>query len=115
MPKQDPGLRAVPDFLLHEVLPRFLDFVGGAPLAAHNAKFDIEFLSSACEDFGLDMGDPLVFDTLHYCRGLFKGEIENFRLGTVTEHIGYHNENAHRATDDALAVAAIIEYAANRT
>ena len=47
------GLTGITDAMLSgapspkEALTAFLDFVGGRPLAAHNAEFDISFIRAA--------------------------------------------------------------------
>ena len=48
----DEMLKDAPD--IEEILPKFLDFVGGRVLVAHNAKFDTGFISNACRELGYD-------------------------------------------------------------
>ena len=96
-----------------QVIRAFADFLGDLPVAAHNAAFDLQFLCRAGEDFGVDLGKPAACDTVRLGRQLFP-ELENHKLGTLMQAIGYVNEHAHRATDDAMAVAALLEYAAQR-
>ena len=38
-----------------DVMPEFLKFVGGRPLCAHNADFDIGFVTAACERLGIPL------------------------------------------------------------
>ena len=46
----DEMLRGAPD--IGEILPRFLAFCGDRPLVAHNADFDVGFVSAACRRLG---------------------------------------------------------------
>ena len=49
----DQMLAGQPD--ISEAIPQFLDYVGGRPLCAHNADFDIGFVTAACERLGLSL------------------------------------------------------------
>ncbi len=53
-----------------EVLPGFLSFAGGAVMVAHNAPFDVGFLTAACQDCGLDWPPHAVIDTAVLSRDL---------------------------------------------
>ena len=50
----DEMLRGAPD--IGEILPRFLAFCGDRPLIAHNADFDVGFVSAACRRLGIAYG-----------------------------------------------------------
>ena len=41
-----------------EALRAFLDFVGDRPLAAHNAEFDMGFISTGCRKYGIPFTNP---------------------------------------------------------
>ena len=42
-----------------EALRMFLDFAGDRPLAAHNAEFDMGFISAGCRKYGIPFHNPL--------------------------------------------------------
>lgn len=90
---------------IDETLPRFLEFCKGYTLVAHNAKFDMSFLSANVKRLGLP-NNCTAIDTLGICRKLFP-KLENHRLGTVANYLDVELRNHHRATDDAKAVAHI--------
>ena len=86
-----------------EVAQALLAFIGDAPVAAHNAPFDISFLKA--ELHRLDMAwDGPVLDTLAFSRQAFP-MLSRHRLETVCRHLGVNLENAHRAVHDARATA----------
>ncbi len=99
----DDMLRGQPQ--IHEVLPAFLNFVGDNILAAHNARFDLGFLCQACmrNRFRIPMG---FFDTMSLAR--YWPEAEDKKLISLATAAGVPIENAHRAIDDARAVAGFI-------
>ena len=86
-----------------EVLPKLLEFIGDAPIAAHNASFDASLLRSELKRLGLRY-DGQVLDTLTYARKLYP-ELKSFRLGALCRHLGVSLKNAHRAVHDAAATA----------
>lgn len=90
---------------IHEVLPAFLNFVGDDILAAHNARFDLGFICQACmrNRFRIPLG---FFDTMSLAR--YWPEAENKKLVSLAAVAGVPIENAHRALDDARAVAGFI-------
>lgn len=88
-----------------KVLPRFLKFVGDAALVAHNASFDVSFISHNAGLLGLPF-DPTVLDTVTLARALLPN-LNRFKLDTVAKALGVSLENHHRAVDDAEATAGI--------
>ena len=88
-----------------KVLPRFLEFVGDAALVAHNASFDVSFISHNAGLLGLPF-DPTVLDTVTLARALLPN-LNRFKLDTVAKALGVSLENHHRAVDDAEATAGI--------
>ena len=86
-----------------EVLPKLLDFIGDAPIAAHNAAFDASLLRFELKRLGLKFTGP-VLDTLTYARKLYPN-LKTYRLGTLCKHLGVSLKNAHRAVHDAAATA----------
>ena len=86
-----------------EVLPKLLEFIGDAPIAAHNAAFDANLLRSELKRLNLKHDGP-VLDTLVYARKLYP-KLKSFRLGALCKHLGVSLKNAHRAVHDAAATA----------
>lgn len=90
---------------IHQVLPAFLSFVGDDILAAHNAAFDIKFIAQSCmrNRFRIPVG---FFDTMALAR--YWPESEDKKLISLCDAAGVEIETAHRALDDARAVAGLI-------
>ena len=63
----DQMLAGQPD--ISEAMPKFLEYVGSRPLCAHNADFDIGFVTAACERLGLPF-HPTYVDTLVLAQNL---------------------------------------------
>jgi len=87
---------------LKEALKSFIDFVGDAPLCAHNADFDMGFITRGCEREGLDFA-PVSLDTLVMAQNLLP-ELKKYKLDIVAAHLGLPEFNHHRAVDDAVTV-----------
>ncbi len=85
------------------VLPRFHRFVGDAVLVAHNAPFDMKFLSLEQEAAGVVFSNP-VLDTVLLGAAVFGAE-ESLTLDTLAERfdIRIASEERHTALGDALA------------
>lgn len=85
---------------------RFLDWVGDRPLAAHNAKFDISFLSAAARRIGAPF-TPRYLDTLELCQNLFP-DLKRHRLDAIAKELNVRQIQHHRADDDARTLADIV-------
>lgn len=81
------------------VVEQFLDWVGNAPLVAHNAEFDTGFMREYCRRSGR-VFDPLYFDTLLLSQYLCPS-LNNHKLDTVAAHLNLPPFQHHRAFDDA--------------
>lgn len=82
-----------------EVLPEFAEFIGDAPLLAHNAHFDVNFLYDAFLRF---LGIPLCnhfVDTLRLGRRLLP-ELRHHRLADLAQYFSVDDHDAHRALRD---------------
>ena len=86
-----------------EILPEFFEFCKGCVLVAHNAAFDTGFIKKAAEENNLPY-DFCVLDTLMLARCMYP-ELHNFKLDTLSKHLGVILDNHHRAVDDAKATA----------
>jgi len=84
-------------------IPKLMDFIGDAPIAAHNAAFDAALLKSELARLGMSFHAPVV-DTLTLARKMFT-DMKSFRLGSVCKRLGVSLKNAHRAVHDATATA----------
>lgn len=88
---------------MDEMIPKFLEFVKGSVLVAHNAHFDIGFIANKSQKLGLEF-KPYVIDTYEMSLELYNG-VENHKLGTLVEYLGIELEGAHRAINDTRATA----------
>ena len=87
------------------ILPQFLEFCEGCSLVAHNASFDVSFISQNAALLGLPF-DPTVLDTVALARHLLPN-LNRFKLDTVAKALNISLENHHRAVDDAGCTAEI--------
>ncbi len=86
-----------------DVLARFREFAGDAYLVAHNISFDAGFLR---RDWPKKSEMPPLVDTLGMARALLP-TLSKFPLGTIAKALNVPLVEAHRATDDARALAKI--------
>jgi len=94
---------------IESVLPSLLGFAKGCVVAAHNAPFDLRFLTAACHAAGVAWPLVPVLDTLPLARALVApDEVPDCKLGTLTGHFGVSHEPRHRALADARATAALL-------
>lgn len=75
-------------------------------ICAHNANFDISFLSETLMRLGYNAKIYYV-DTLSLSRNLVKG-LTNYKQDTVAAHFGIINEQGHRAVSDAKVCGKIL-------
>ena len=86
-----------------EALEKFMEFVGDRPLVAHNAHFDVGFMTACANRHGIRF-NPVFIDTLALSQALCP-ELKRFKLDIVSNHLGLPQFNHHRASDDALVCA----------
>ncbi|MDE5700486.1 MAG: PolC-type DNA polymerase III [Lachnospiraceae bacterium] len=87
------------------VLPKFLEFVGGAALVAHNANFDVSFIKENAKRQNIPV-DFTYVDTVGIARTLLTGQAK-YTLDAVAKTLKVSLENHHRAVDDAECTAEI--------
>ena len=113
IPPDATNVHGITDAMAHgmptvaEVLPRFLEFLGGseAILLAHNASFDIGFLGLAMAKLRIPFPANPVIDTLDLSRKYVRG-LRSHRLEEVARHFGVAENEDHRGLSDArLALA----------
>jgi DNA polymerase III subunit epsilon len=92
------------------VLPGLLAFAEGSVLTAHNAPFDLRFLTAACAGMGRDWPGFEVLDTVRLARHLMATpqEVTDRKLATLARFFGTPVRPSHRALDDARATAAVL-------
>ncbi|HTO37738.1 MAG TPA: 3'-5' exonuclease [Brumimicrobium sp.] len=80
--------------------------IKGLPLVAHNSAFDEGCLKAALSTYGLELHKNEFFCTYRAAKKSFPG-LPNYKLNTVSKHVGFHLENHHNALADAEACAHI--------
>ena len=89
-----------------EAARKALDFVGKAPLVGHSVGFDIGFLEEALGD-GTRIESGTYLDTLVVAREGYP-DLENYKLGTLSNFFGVELTASHRALPDAEATANLL-------
>lgn len=91
---------------LDVVLPEFLRYVGGHPLVAQNAEFDVGFVRQGCRRLELKPPAGEVHDTMLMSRQLFPGE-RRHKLDDICRRLGIAVDPAsrHRSLADVLYTA----------
>ncbi len=95
--------------LARSALPAFLAFASGCTLVAHNAPFDLSFLTSACAANRIRWPPVAVIDTAVLARMLLGPEdVPDCRLATLATYFGARTAPCHRALPDAKATADVL-------
>jgi DNA polymerase-3 subunit epsilon len=90
-------------------LSAFLAFARGSVLAAHNAPFDLAFLTSGCRAAGLAWPPAAVLDTAVLARLLLgPDEVPDCKLGTLAGYFAVTTVPSHRALADARAAGQVL-------
>ncbi len=88
------------------VTERFLKWAGDSPMVAHNAKFDISFISMAMKKYGLGTFNNTVIDTLELSRALDQGYSRHSLSALVKRYnVPWEEDAHHRADYDAEGTA----------
>lgn len=108
----DEMVRGKPSIL--SVLPEFLAFIGDRPLVAHNAKFDMGFVNTACARLGLPRVENPVFDTRRMAKSILR-HLPGYSLERVLVELRLPFGRLHRAKSDAVACRDIFITLLNRS
>ena len=96
--------------VIEDVAHELIQFIGGLPIIAHNAPFDMGFL------YALEEITPIpeytVIDTVKLARKTIP-ETPNHKLTTLSAYLELEH-NAHDALGDCLATAAIYQFCIGR-
>lgn len=87
-----------------EILGEILDFIGGAPIVAHNAIFDYSFLNEACKRVFKKKFENERIDSQQMFKEICP-DLESHGLAALTEKFHVDLENHHRAMADAMGLA----------
>ncbi len=90
------------------VIKRFIEWYGDLPMVAHNAKFDVSFLTMAYQKYNLGTFTNTVIDTLELSRALDTGYARHSLSALVKRYEVPWDENAHHRADyDAEGTALV--------
>ncbi|SME97273.1 3'-5' exonuclease [Pseudobacteriovorax antillogorgiicola] len=92
---------------IEDELPKFLKFIEGSILVAHNAEFDMAFLRNTCERLGYQIQWPS-FCTLKLARALLP-DLESKNLDTLAQHYQLSFEARHRSIGDCKVTSAVLQ------
>ena len=90
-----------------DVLPKFLQFIKGSIIVAHNAEFDMAMLKAAGSRLGYELQWPC-FCTLKLSRKVLPG-LPRYNLDTLAEHFQLTFEARHRAVGDVKVLNGILQ------
>ena len=90
------------------VAPRLLAMLENSVIVAHNAEFDLGFLTAEFERVGLRFPKLHVVDTLAIARKSWK--FKSNRLGNIAAELNFSNENWHRALSDVEMTRKIFDH-----
>ena len=91
-----------------EMLPSFLEFLGGGVVVGHNVRFDLSFLNHALESTGRVRLANATVDTLALARRLVRDMVANCKLGTLAATLRLPHQPSHRALTDVLATGDLL-------
>ena len=94
--------------LFRDIAKDLLDFLNDTVIVAHNAKFDLEFLSSELKNLNQSLPDNEVIDTLGIARRYYS--FPSNSLGEIARYIGLPIDEEHRALADVTTTKDIFEY-----
>ena len=97
---------------INEVFPDFIEFIDRhehVHLVAHNAPFDIGFLKAAAAQLSHIWPKYEVIDTVKLARRVIeRSEIENYKLGTLSQFFNTKALPNHRALDDVKTTVEVL-------
>jgi DNA polymerase-3 subunit epsilon len=99
---------------LAQVMPSFLSFLQGTIPVAHNAPFDIGFISLHAMRLGLELPEAPVLDSCMFSRRVFT-EQPSHKLQSLVESFGIGEGTFHRALADARSCMEVFRRAVEKS
>ncbi len=90
-----------------EVAPAFEELLCDAVLVAHNAPFDLSFISRERKRWSLPSWRGPVLDTLRLARNTLT--LPSYALGSLAQSLQLANRPQHRAMSDVLTTVSLLE------
>lgn len=99
---------------LKDTLNKFLSFVDGCVLIGYNiSTFDLPMLKANTADIlGKNIDFPYI-DVIHIARNVLS--LQNYRLVTVAQNLGFDTDSAHRAIEDCKLTMECLEVLSSST
>lgn len=91
---------------IEDALPRFVSFLCDAVPIAHNAPFDVSFLSYDISRLGLEVEHQPILDTCAIPKRVFPG-LYSYSLENLARSLRIKSDSFHRALADAEACMSI--------
>jgi len=95
--------------LIHDVLPHFINFIGSAVLMAHNAQFDLSFLTHSLRACNIQPVNNYIIDTMELAKQALPDQ-QKYSLGSLSRTLKLSTSSTHRAEADALACKELFLY-----
>lgn len=102
----DDMVRSAPP--ITEVLPGFLDFCRDSVIVAHNARFDLKFLSYAMNDQSIPPLRNIILDSIKLSRRFFPN-LDSYALPALRRVFDIDHTEEHRALADVRATVTIFK------
>lgn len=102
----DDALKDQPPF--EDVYPKFAAFIDGCVVMAHNARFDVSFISESLKRLDMDPPNNTVIDSLPVFRRWFP-DATSHSLEGLAFHLNLRGDGFHRATADSAYIFLILK------
>ncbi len=91
------------------IFASLVEFCRNCVMVAHNARFDMGFITRAAANLGYVWESNVVLDTVNLARRVIpRHEVANYRLGTLAQYFHTTADPTHRALDDARATVDVL-------
>ncbi len=99
---------------LEQVLPQFFQFIHGAIPVAHNAPFDIGFVSHHALRAGVVAPEVAILDSCMFSRRV-NTEMPSHKLQTLVQELGIAESTFHRALADAKSCMEVFRHTVRKS
>ncbi len=86
---------------IEDLLESLAEFCGDDIMIAHNAPFDVQFLTADVKKYESSAPSGIVLDTHAISKKVMPG-LANYKLGTLVQHFQIPSAEFHRAEADAI-------------